>query len=77
MPSEFCDAVGELILSRSGTYPVRTLPLILLLDNTFFFIFLSSQAGSVRYQWTPLSSLVVHQPLGMFIKEGQTAIKLF
>lgn len=77
MPSEFCDTVGELILSRSGTYPVRTLPLILLLDNTFFFIFLSCQAGSVRYQWTPLSSLVLHQPLGMFIKEGQTTIKLF
>ena len=77
MPSEFGDAVGELILSRSVTYPVRTLPLILLLDNTFFFIFLSSQAGSVRYQLTPLFSLVVYQPLGMFIKERQTAIKLF
>ena len=76
MQSEFGDAVGELILSRSVKYPVRTLPLILLLDNTFFFIFLSSQAGSVRYQRTPLSSLVVHQSLGMFIKERQTAIKL-
>ena len=77
MQSEFGDAVGELILSRSVTYPVRSLPLIWLLDNTFFFIFLSSQAGSVRYQWTPLSSLVVYQPLGMFIKERQTAMKLF
>lgn len=69
MQNELGDAVGELILSRSVTHPVRTLPLVLQLDNTFFFIFLSSQAGSVRYQWTPLPSLVVHQSLGMFIKE--------